>query len=260
MPVSAGPSTTRPRSCSPRCEKVDTILTRTEKEALILESSLIKKHHPRYNVILRDDKSYPLIKVTVQEEWPRVIMTRRRRKDGARYFGPYSSPTAMWSSLKLISELFPAAQMHRQFAATAQTALSQPADGQMPCPLRRSCRPTLYEEHVRKIIMVLEGRNQDLIADLSSRMQTASENLEFEQAAVLRDQIQALTKTLEKQVISAEHHKDQDVFGFARKDTAVAITVLFIRSGLISGSRSFFLAEPYGDDPGHSRPGPASVL
>ncbi|MDJ0621496.1 MAG: GIY-YIG nuclease family protein, partial [Desulfocapsaceae bacterium] len=87
--------------------KVDTIITRTEKEALILEASLIKKHGPKYNIILRDDKNYPLIKVTVHETWPRVMMARRRTRDGARYFGPYSSSSAMWATLRLIAKLFP---------------------------------------------------------------------------------------------------------------------------------------------------------
>jgi len=228
--------------------KVDTILTRTEKEALILESSLIKKHRPRYNVILRDDKSYPFIKVTVQEEWPRVMMTRRRRIDGARYFGPYSSATAMWSTLKLISELFPLRRCSGSSLRPRKRPCLNRQMGRCLAPCAGLADRQLYDENVRKIIMVLEGRNLDLIADLSSRMQSASDNLEFERAAVLRDQIKSLTKTLEKQVIDAEHHKDQDVFGFARKDASVAITVLFIRSGLIIGSRSFFLAEPYGDD------------
>lgn len=228
--------------------KVDTILTRTEKEALILESSLIKKHRPRYNVILRDDKSYPFIKVTVQEEWPRVMMTRRRRIDGARYFGPYSSATAMWSTLKLISELFPLRRCSGSSLRPRKRPCLNRQMGRCLAPCAGLADRQLYDENVRKIIMVLEGRNLDLIADLSSRMQSASDNLEFERAAVLRDQIKSLTKTLEKQVIDAEHHKDQDVFGFARKDASVAITVLFIRNGLIIGSRSFFLAEPYGDD------------
>jgi len=90
-----------------KVRRIDTILTNTEKEALILEASLIKKHKPRYNIVLRDDKNYPYIKVTVQEEWPRVVMTRRRIKDGARYFGPYSSAGAMWHTLKYLNTLFP---------------------------------------------------------------------------------------------------------------------------------------------------------
>lgn len=231
-----------------RVEKVDTIITRTEKEALILESSLIKKHRPRYNVILRDDKSYPLIKVTTQEEWPRVTMTRRRKKDGARYFGPYSSPTAMWGTLKLISSLFPLRRCSGPSLRPRRRPCLNHQMGNCLAPCAGLADRTKYDEHVRKIIMVLEGRNQELVSDLSAQMQAASDRLEFEQAAGLRDQIRALSKTMEKQVISAEHRKDRDVFGFARKDAAVAITILFVRSGVISGSRSFFLADPYGDD------------
>lgn len=231
-----------------KVQKVDTIITRTEKEALILESSLIKKHRPRYNVILRDDKSYPLIKVTVQEEWPRVFMTRRRRKDGARYFGPYSSPTAMWATLKLISELFPLRRCTGNSLRPRKRPCLNRQMGRCLAPCAGHADRQLYQEHVRKIIMILEGRNRDLLSDISSRMHSASANLEFEKAAALRDQLQALTTTLEKQLISAEHGKDLDVFGFFRKDAAVAVTVLFIRSGLISGSRNFFLMEPYGED------------
>ncbi len=121
--------------------KVDTLLTRTEKEALILEASLIKKHRPRYNIILRDDKNYPLLKVTIQEEWPRVLMTRRRKKDGARYFGPYSSPSAMWATLRLLASLFPPAQMQGRSAPGSDTALSQRPDAQLSGPLHGSDRP-----------------------------------------------------------------------------------------------------------------------
>ena len=103
----SGPAHSKTGVMLKQVAKADILITRTEKEALILEASLIKRHKPKYNVILRDDKSYPLIKVTVQEQWPRVFMTRRKKQDGARYFGPYSSPAAMWSTLKLLSALFP---------------------------------------------------------------------------------------------------------------------------------------------------------
>ena len=120
--------------------KVDTLLTRTEKEALILEASLIKKHRPRYNIILRDDKNYPLIKVTIQEEWPRVMMTRRRKKDGARYFGPYASPSAMWATLKLLSSTLSLEKMQDQSAPGQDPPLSQRTDAQLPGPLHGSDR------------------------------------------------------------------------------------------------------------------------
>ena len=233
-----------------RVDRVETIITRTEKEALILEASLIKQHKPRYNIILRDDKNYPLIKVTVQEEWPRVMMTRRRKNDGARYFGPYSSASSMWSTLKLITTLFP---LRRCKGESLHPRKRPCLNGQMkhclaPCVNASPEVRQRYREHTEKIIMILEGRNTDLVARLQQQMQQASDALEFEKAAGIRDQIQALGRTLERQVVIAGHAKDQDVFGLVRKDAAVGIAILFIRSGIISGSRTYFLEDPYGDD------------
>ncbi len=227
---------------------VDVLLTHTEKEALILEASLIKKHKPKYNIILRDDKNYPYIKVTTQEEWPRVHMARRKSRDKARYFGPYSSSSAMWATLRLISSLFPLRNCKGAKLKKRDRPCLNRQIGKCLAPCAGNANRTLYQEHVKKIIMLLEGRNRDLIQSLEKQMQEAAELLDFEKAALLRDQIAALSKTLEKQVISASHTKDQDVFGFARKDAAVTVALLFIRNGLINGSRSFFLADPYGDD------------
>ena len=229
-------------------KKVDTIITNTEKEALILEASLIKKHKPKYNIILRDDKNYPYIKVTVQEEWPRVLMARRKTRDKARYFGPYSSTSAMWTTLKLISALFPL----RNCKGSSLKKRSRPClnrqIGKCIAPCSGSADRNLYQENVKHIIMLLEGRNHDLIATLKTRMEESSKLLNFEKAALLRDQISALSKTLEKQLISASHNKDQDIFGFARQGAAVTLAILLIRNGLINGSRTFFLPDPYGED------------
>jgi excinuclease ABC subunit C len=231
-----------------KVRKVDTIITNTEKEALILEASLIKKHKPKYNIILRDDKNYPYIKVTVQEEWPRVFMARRKSRDKARYFGPYSSSGAMWSTLRLISSLFPLRNCKGSKLKKRDRPCLNRQIGKCLAPCAGNADRELYLEHVKKIIMLLEGRNRDLIGTLKEQMLTASKILDFEKAAVIRDQISALSRTLEKQVISASHNKDQDVFGFARKDAAVTIAILFIRNGLINGSRTFFLSDPYGED------------
>lgn len=229
---------------------VDTLITRTEKEALILEASLIKKHRPRYNIILRDDKSYPLIKVTTQEEWPRVMMTRRRKKDGARYFGPYASSSAMWATLKLLAALFP---LRRCKTFQLQPRTRPCLNGQMHnclAPCMGTADKAAYREMVERIIMVLNGRNRDLIKSMTRQMTEAAETLEFERAALLRDQIQALSKTLEKQVVVATHIRDLDVFGMMRKDTSLALAILMVRNGIISGSRTFFLADPFEDDAG----------
>jgi excinuclease ABC subunit C len=229
-------------------DKVDTIITRTEKEALILEASLIKKHAPKYNIILRDDKNYPLIKVTIQEKWPRVMMARRRQKDGARYFGPYSSSSAMWSTLRLISKLFPLRRCKGKQLQTRKRPCLNYQLGQCLAPCSGLAEQGAYMDNVAKIIMILEGKNKDLLTTLEKQMLQLSAELDFERAAKKRDQMNALTRTLEKQVVSASHIRDQDIFGFTRKDAAVAIAVLIIRSGLISGSRNYFLADPFGDD------------
>lgn len=228
--------------------KVETIITNTEKEALILEASLIKKYKPKYNIILRDDKNYPYIKVTVQEQWPRVFMVRRKTRDKARYFGPYSSVGSMWSTLHLIAALFPLRSCKGSEIKPRPRPCLNRQIGRCLAPCAGGADRVLYLEHVDKILMLLEGRNRDLTGTLEKQMLAASENLDFEGAAVLRDQIAALSRTLEKQVIAASHNKDQDIFGFARKDTAVMLAILFIRNGLINGSRTFFLADPYGDD------------
>ncbi len=228
--------------------KVDTIITGTEKEALILEASLIKKYKPKYNILLRDDKNYPYIRVTVQEEWPRVMMARRKKKDKARYFGPYSSSSSMWSTLKLISALFPLRKCKGSRLKKRNRPCLNRQIGKCLAPCTSEADPLLYKDHVDNIIMLLEGKNRALTGQLKKKMQAASNSLEFEKAATIRDQISALSHTLEKQVISASHTKDQDVFGFGRQDASVALSILFIRGGLINGNRTFFLADPFGDD------------
>lgn len=231
-----------------KVKKVDTIITNTEKEALILEASLIKKHKPKYNIILRDDKNYPYIKVTIQEEWPRVFMARRKNKDKARYFGPFSSSGAMWSTLRMIASLFPLRNCKGNKLQKRTRPCLNHQIGKCLAPCSGKCDRNQYMEHVKKVIMILEGKNNDLVKTLDDQMRSASKNLDFEKAATIRDQIIALEKTLEKQVISASHSKDQDVFGFSRKDAAIAISILFIRNGLITGNRSFFLGDPFGEN------------
>lgn len=229
--------------------KVDTIITRTEKEALILEASLIKKHGPKYNIILRDDKNYPLIRVTVQEEWPRLVMARRRRKDGARYFGPYSSSSAMWATIRLIAKLFPLRRCKGKHLKARKRPCLNYQMGQCLAACSGLADQDEYMDNVRKVIMILEGKNKDLIATLQKQMEAYAAALDFEKAAKKRDQIAAISKTLEKQVVASHTIIDQDVFGFTRTGTSVAVSVLTIRGGLIGGNRNYFLAEPIDDDP-----------
>jgi len=227
-------------------QRVETILTTTEKEALILEASLIKKHRPRYNVILRDDKNYPLIKVTIKDTWPRLIVTRKRLRDGNRYFGPYSSTSAMRSSLKLLYSMFP---LHR--CTTVRERERPCLNYQMKrclAPCTGKVDQATYLAMVEEILLILEGKSNQVIQRLSEKMQDAAAELAFEQAAAYRDQINGLKKTLERQIIVAEHRMDQDVYGLAREKASVGIAILFIRAGMISGAQTFFISDPLGDD------------
>lgn len=231
-----------------RIAGLETILTLSEKEALILEASLIKKHRPKYNVILRDDKNYPFIKVTVNETWPRLVMTRRRSRDKARYFGPFSSIGAMWATIRLLHSLFPL----RRCKGSEVGMRSRPClNYQMknclgPCVGKAD--PELYRDMVRDVIMVLEGKNRELTHKLKEKMNDAVVSLRFEDAAMYRDQLAALAETLEKQIVDAESGLELDVFGYERKGASVAVAILSVRQGRVLGRQAFYLAEPVGEE------------
>ncbi|MGB5884172.1 MAG: excinuclease ABC subunit UvrC, partial [Desulfobulbales bacterium] len=227
---------------------IETIMTRTEKEAFILEASLIKKHRPRFNIELKDDKSYPRIKVTLGEEWPRVYMTRRRIRDGSRYFGPYSSAGAMRNTLGIINRLFPLRRCRgRNIKKRARPCLNYQM-GRCLAPCSGMVEKEQYIQMVSNVLMILEGRNRQLRIQLETEMQRASAALEFEKAALVRDQLQALVKTLEKQVVVSNLDRDQDVFGYVRKGAGVGIAVMNVRQGMVCGQQVFFLLDPIGDD------------
>lgn len=228
--------------------EVETILTATEKEALILEASLIKKHRPRYNVILRDDKNYPYIKVTVNEKWPRVFVSRRRLKDGARYFGPYSSSSSMRNSLAMIRELFPLRTCKGVSLKKRDRPCLNQQMGRCPAPCCDLAEPEAYRVAVNNVISVLEGRKRELTGYLKEKMVEAAKAHEYEQAAHFRDRQIALQDTLEKQAIAAGHSRNQDVFGLARRGLAAAVSVIFVREGLVNGQQSFFMETVLGDD------------
>lgn len=241
-----GPSHSKTAAMLSHVVRVETFLTTTEKEALILEASLIKQHRPRYNVILRDDKNYPLIKVTTSEPWSRVVVTRKRLRDGNRYFGPYASTTAMRATIQLLSRLFPLRRCATMRERSRPCLNFQMNRCLAPCAGRVSSED--YQHMVNNVVMILEGKADKVIKELTTKMEYAAAEQAFEQAALYRDQIQHLKKTIEHQSVVADHDLDQDVIGFHRQDAAVGIAVLFIRGGMLTGSQTFFLSEPLGDD------------
>jgi len=228
------------------------IVTDSELEALILENNLIKKHTPRYNVRLKDDKTYPYIKVTVQETFPRVLMVRKRLNDGARYFGPYTDVTAVKKTLSFLRTLFPLRTCSKNIEEGAQ---DRPClnyhIGRCLAPCAGLISKEKYGEMINEVLMFLEGRIDRLIPDLTRKMQEASDKLEYEKAARFRNQIRGLQTLLEKQKIVVQQAEDQDYVGYARHGELACVQVFFVRSGKLIGRDHFLLecsAEEEGDE------------
>jgi excinuclease ABC subunit C len=226
-----------------RVEDIDTLVTSNDKEALILENNLIKQYKPRYNIRLKDDKSYLSIKVTTQHAWPRILATRKIVKDGNRYFGPFSSAVAARETIDIIEKHFQLRNCtDHNFRNRSRPCLQyQIKRCTGPCVL--PVEPDVYREQVRQAMLFIEGKEHELIAELKQRMQEKSDALEFETAARIRDQIQAVETTLEKQRMVAHWGSDQDIFGLYREGGFIEVQVLWVRQGKLTGSQSYSLED-----------------
>ncbi len=220
--------------------KVEVTVTNTEAEALLLEHNLIKQHRPRYNVLLRDDKSYPYIYATTDQKFPRLRFHRGARKGKGRYFGPYPSAGAVRQTLAELQKLF----MIRNCTDSFFRNRSRPC---LQYQIKRCTAPCVglisegeYARDIEAAIQFLEGRNQDVIENFKGRMEEASKNLEFEQAARFRDQIKRLNKVEARQLVSRSGGVDLDVLGFTSNGAIHCVAVLFIRGGAVIGSRNYF--------------------
>ena len=227
------------RFLMPKVHQVETLITDTEKEALILENTLIKKFKPRHNIDFKDDKTYFSLKLSVNEEFPKLSLVRKVRRDGARYFGPYASSAAVKETLKLLQGIFP-------LRTCSQANFRNRSRPCLNFQIRRCLAPCCqlisaekYAELVQEVLLFLEGKNSQLIKLLRERMLAASEALHFEEAARIRDQFQAVEQTLEKQKAVSQELTDQDVFAFYRQGNAWEFQVLFLRRGLLVGNKSF---------------------
>jgi excinuclease ABC subunit C len=226
-----------------RVTDIETLVTSSDKEALILENNLIKQYKPRYNIRLKDDKSYLSIKVTTQHSWPRIFTTRKIVKDGNRYFGPFSSAVAARETLDIIEKHFLLRNCtEHNFKNRSRPCLQYQIKRCLaPCVLPVSQEE--YRERVRQAMLFIEGKQNELVAELKQRMAAKSAALEFEAAAKIRDQIQAVEKTLEKQRMVAHWGSDQDVFGLYREGGFIEVQVLLVRQGKLTGSQSYSLED-----------------
>lgn len=220
---------------------VSTIVTDTEAEALILEEQLIKTHRPRYNVALKDDKSYPYCKLTVDEMYPRLFLVRERHNPKAEYYGPYTSSRDARYVLKLIARYFPlrTSKMVLDGSRTYRPCLNYQLKRCLG-PCQGSVPADEYKEIVNQVRLFLRGKDSELIQQLETQMYQASEKLEFERAAKIRDQIQATRRIFEKQKVLTHDDHDQDIFNLYREADTSGIQVLFIRNGRLLGTDFFY--------------------
>ncbi|MDB5080930.1 MAG: excinuclease subunit [Chloroflexi bacterium] len=213
----------------------------TEAEALNLENTLIKEHRPRYNILLRDDKTYPYIKVTVNEKWPRVFIVRKVLDDGARYFGPFAGNSTASRTIKSLDKLFPFRNCDLKITEKEPRPCLEYFIHRCLGPCAGLADKTAYDEAINQVIMFLEGKSDDVIIRLESQMEQAAEDLQFERAARLRDQLGAVRGVVEQQKVVSSSSFDEDVIALARSEGEASVQVFFIRRGKLIGRENFML-------------------
>ncbi|MGD0114691.1 MAG: excinuclease ABC subunit UvrC [Dehalococcoidia bacterium] len=235
-----------PRSMEPKVRALassiaefDYIVTNTAQEALHLEATLVKRHQPVFNVRLKDDKHYPYLKIDVQNKWPRVEITRRIENDGGRYFGPYASASSVRRTLDVVKRLFPWRPCTEEVTGGRPRPCLDFFIGRCIAPCSGACSEAEYDEVIRQVILFLEGRTENVLRALRAQMDEASRNMQYERAAILRDQIRAIENVSEAQVTAYARPTDEDVFGMARSDGEAVAQVLFVRGTKMIGGDHF---------------------
>jgi len=228
---------------------IEFIVTNSEQEALILECSLIKKYRPRYNVRLKDDKTFPYLKINITEDWPGVYVTRRFQKDGARYFGPFTSAGSVRKTLRLIKKIFP-------FRSCTKTITGRDKKPCLEYHIHRCLGPCIgavtreeYHEMINQVIQFLEGKQELVLRQLNQKMMEASHRFQFEKAALLRDQIKAIEKVIEAQKIAVTLKGEQDVIALAQDKGLACVEIFFIRNNKLVGRDHFIMENIYDETP-----------
>nr|WP_242822415.1 excinuclease ABC subunit UvrC [Thermaerobacter marianensis] len=233
-----------------RAADLEFIVTRNEVEALVLENTLIKRYRPRYNVRLRDDKTYPYLKIHVHEEWPRVSIARQVQDDGARYFGPYTYSASLQEALRLIRRVFPYRSCSDHRLRRGGRPCLHYYIGRCLAPCAALCDRDQYDAMIRDLIAFLEGRSRAVLERVEAEMQAAAERWEFERAAELRDQLRALHQVLEQQQVDSPRRGEEDAVGIARQGDRAHAQVFFVREGRIIGREHLSMTGVEGLDDG----------
>ena len=230
-------------------QSLDFFVTGSEQEALILECNFIKQYRPHYNIRLKDDKGFPYIRIDLKEDWPTVTFTRRLRNDGAHYFGPFTSAWSVRQTLKTLEGIFGFRSCTKPITGTDKRAC-------LKYYLKRCAAPCIgvisreeYRDIIREVILFLEGKQEDIVRELEQRMQTAAESLDFERAARLRDQVQAIKTVIAEQRITTRVRGELDVIAFAINRDEAYVQVYFIRAGRLIGREGFVLTGTHAEKP-----------
>lgn len=223
-----------------RAASIEFLPTTTEKEALLLEGSLIKKHRPRYNIVLRDDKQYALFRINLKQDFPRLEITRKVRRDGSRYYGPFTSAFAARETWKIIHRAFCLRRCPDRTMKNRVRPCLYYHMGQCPAPCMGKISAEEYHKSVRKVCDLLSGHASELLSGLRTEMEKAADNLDYEHAAKLRDQIKAVEKTVERQAAILPGAGDMDAIGLHESERGLSLGIVFVRNGAVGESRAFY--------------------
>jgi excinuclease ABC subunit C len=231
-------------------QDLELVITGSEQEALILECDLIKKHTPRYNASLKDNKSFPYLKIDISEDWPGVCITRRVQKDGARYFGPFANTGSVRKTLRLIKKIFPYRSCSKRIDGKDKRPCLDYYIHQCLGPCIGAVEEDEYREVINQVILFLQGKQELILRELDAKMKAAAQRLQFERAALLRDQIDAIENVIEGQRIATTLRGEKDIIGLAQNETLAYVEIFFIRNNKLIGRDHFIMEGTQGDSPG----------
>lgn len=234
------------RALVSRIHHIETIVTKTEAEALILENTLIKLHKPKFNILLKDDKTYPYIRITVQDDFPKIEITRTIKKDGSKYFGAYTKPSDVRKSIEVLRKIFPIRTCNRQInEKVPQRPCLFYHIGLCSAPCAGKINVQDYNEIVREACRFLEGKQEEILTELEKKMQEHAQNMEFEKAAAVRDKLRSIANVTAKQLVLSTKMEDRDLCAFIRDKINSMIVVLFVRGGKLMGKNINLLENTY---------------
>ena len=234
----------------PTIQDLEFVITNSEQEALILECDTIKRYAPKFNASLKDNKTFPYLKIDIREDWPGVYITRRVQKDGARYFGPFASAGSVRKTLRLVKKIFPYRSCSKRIDGKDRRPCLDYHIHQCLGPCIGAVEKGEYREVINQVILFLQGKQELILHELDAKMKAAAQQLQFEKAALLRDQIDAIEEVIEGQRIAATLQGEKDVIGLAQDETLAYVALFSIRNNKVVGQDYFVMEGTQGDSPG----------